>query len=347
MAAATADISRQAKEMIDRETRELTATVDTSAKAITDAAGWAKLEDALTEQRTNVDTLARRISADYEPAALRAEVDKLAKDATYVAGLRKKYRQRDVSGRVEAQARENVVSRRTVLETKLADLRFTVDATQRQVDAHRAKNAAEQRLEFIRTFSKTDDVRKLIDVLPEDVQSRMRERLDAVTREARAILESPEAKSMLDKNPPASWTAANATPRVREAALRTAVAQAASGEAIEVRSIFDTTSLPEAARRVNDPDERPLSDPRAVGRADAVIAAGETAELKAVEQDIADSDAQIKALLDEMSLNAEQAAEFSAPVRAEIEAADAGAAEAKQMAKATELLVACSMRHAA
>ncbi len=348
MQAASGDIQRQASEMIDREVRELTSVVESpQAKGLADGPAWSKLEDDLTAQRANADDIARRIAADYEPAALRAEVDKLSKDAAYVAGLRKKYRQRDVSARVEAQAKENVTSRRTVLETKLADLRAGMEQTQGAVDAHRAKNAAEQRLEFIRTFSKTDDVRKLLDVLPADARERMTARLDAATKEARDILESPNAKTVLERNPPASFTAASADPRVREAALRAAVAQAASGEAIEVRPIFDTKSLSEGARRVTDPDQRPLSDAAAVDRADAVIAEGETADLAAIERELAISEQQVTAMLDEMNLNAEQAAEFIAPIRRELEAADEGAAEAKQMAKASELLVACSVRHAA
>jgi hypothetical protein len=327
MAGVHGDITRQANEMIDLELRQLTDVVESPrSKSLADGPAWSKLEDDLTAQRATADDLARRIAADYEPAALRAEIDKLSKDAELVASLRKKYRQREV---------------------KLAEQRAALEQTQGAVDAHRAKNAAEQRLEFIRTFRRTEDVEKLLDVLPEEARTRMRERLDAATKEARAILESPQAKAALEKNPPASFTAAQAHPRVREAALRTAVAQAASGEPIEVRPLFDTKSLNEGAHRVTDPDQAPLADPKAVDRADEILAAGETAELAAIEREIADTDTQVRALLDEMGLNAEQAAELPGSARREIEAADAAATEAKQMARAAAQLAACSMRHAA
>jgi hypothetical protein len=348
MQAATGDIQRQASEMIDREMRELTGVVESpKSKSLADGPAWSKLEDELTAQRATADDFARRIATDYEPAAVRAEIDKLTKDVELVTALRKKYRQRNVTDRIAERARENVVSRRTVLETKLAEQRVAMEQTQGQVDAHRAKNSAEQRLEFIRAFRNTDDVRKLLEVLPREAGTRMAARLDAVTAEARAILESPNAKSVLERNPPASFTTANAHPRVREAALRTAVAQAASGESIEVRPIFDQGSLREAAQRVNDPDQRPLSDAKAVERSDAVIADGETADLAAIERELAISESQVKAMLDEMSLTGEQAAEFSPVIRRELDSIEEGVAQAKQLTKATELMVACSVRHAA
>jgi hypothetical protein len=336
------DILRQANTLLDNEAAGLRATPTPA-----DGPGWARLETIATEQRAGVDAYALRVAADYEPAAVRAEIDRLTNDAGYVAALRSKYRQRQVNDRIARQAKENVVSRRTVLETKLGERRLELEQTQAQVDAHRAKNAADQRLEFIRTFRNTDDARKLLDTLPPEAQARFRARLEAATSEAATLLESPEARALLERHPPASWAVANADPRVREAALRSSVAQAVTDEAREVRPLFDSSTMGEAARRISDPDQRPLMDPAAVTRADEIMGRGESLEVAAVQQQLADTEAQVKAMLDEMKLDDDQRSELVDALREEIDAAKDAGTEAKRMTKTAELLVACSARHAA
>lgn len=335
------DIMRQANEMLDREVAGLRAT-----PAPADGPGWGRLETLATEQRAGVDAYATRVAADYEPAAVRAEIDRLTADPAYIAALRSKYRQRQVTDRIARQAKENVTTRRTVLETKLGERRLELDQTQAQVDAHRAKNAADQRLEFIRAFRNTDDARKLLETLPPEAQERFRGRLEAATKEAASLLESPEAKALLERHPPAAWTVANADPRVREAALRAGVGQAVAGEAIETRPLFDGSTMGEASRRVADPDQRPLMEPAAVKRADDIIARGESTDLANVQQQLADAEAQVKAMLDELKIDDGQRGELVSALLEEINAAKEASADAKRITKAAEMMVACSAKHA-
>jgi hypothetical protein len=88
-------------------------------------------------------------------------------------------------------------------------------------------------------------------------------------------------------------------------------------------------------------------DPAAVRRADEVIAAGESADLAVAQADLADSQARVKALLDEMGLNAEQTAEFAGVIIRDIEEVTEAASQAKTLSRAADLMVACSTRHAA
>lgn len=346
--AAESDILRQANGILDNETATLRGTVDSPAsKSLDDGPSWAKLEDMLTEQRANVDTVARRVAADFEPAAVKAEIDRLTKDVEFVQGLRKKFRQRNVTDRIAVRARENVVSRRTVLETKLAEQRLALADTEAKVSAHRAKNSAEQRLEFLRAFRSTNDARKLLELLPPEAAARLGARLKAATDEASKVLESPQVKALTEKHPPASWVVAQADPRVREAALRARIGQAVTDDVGEVRPFFDRSTTEDAMARVQNVDERPLMNPAAVTRADEIIAAGETAELTAVKAELADTQARVAAMLDEMGLNAEQAAEFNAVVKKEIDEVAEAVEQSKVLTRAADLLAACSMRHAA
>lgn len=345
---AESDILRQANGILDNETVTLRGVVDSPAsKSLDDGPGWAKLEDQLTEQRAKVDTMARRVRADYEPAALKAEIEKLSKDAALIRGFREKYRQRNVSDRIAERARENVTSRRTVLETKLAEQRLALDDMQAKVNAHRAKNSAEQRLEFLRAFRSTDDARKLLELLPQEAAERLGARLKAASEEAAKILQSPEVRTLTEKHAPATWVASHADPKVREAALRARVAQHVTDDVGEVRPFFDNSTTEDAARRVQNVDERPLMDPSAVKRADGVIAAGETADLAVAQADLADSQARVSAMLDEMGLNAEQAAEFHAAIREDLDEVKEAVQQSKDLSRAADLMVACSMRHAA
>jgi len=346
--AAEADILRQANTILDQETLTLRGTVDSPvSKSLDDGPAWSKLEDELTQQRAQVDAIARRVANDFEPAAVKAEIDKLARDAQLVRDLRTKYRQRNVSERIAERARENVVSRRTVLETKLAEQRLALADTEAKVNAHRSKNSAEQRLEFLRAFRSTDDARKLIELLPQEAAERLRGRLDAATKEASSLLDSPEVRALTQKQPPASWIASQADPKVREAALRARVAQAVTDDVGEIRPFFDRSTMEDAQARAMNVDERPLMDPAAVKHADAVIEAGESADLTIAKEALAESQARVKLLLDEMGLNSEQAAEFNAAIRADLEQVAEAAEDAKQLSRAAELMASCSLRHAA
>lgn len=144
---------------------------------------------------------------------------------------------------------------------------------------------------------------------------------------------------------PAASRVAAADPRVREAALRSAVAQAATGEPIEARPVFDSATMPDAARRIADPDQRPLADPAAVERADDVLAQGESADLAAVQRDFAEASAGVNAVLDELDLD-EGGKAVADSIRAELEASRESVATVKNLARAASLLVACAMRHA-
>lgn len=136
-----------------------------------------------------------------------------------------------------------------------------------------------------------------------------------------------------------------ASPQEREAALRSAVAQAVTGEAIEVRPIFDRATMPDSARRLADPDQRPLADPAAVERADTMQAAGESSDLAAVRQEFDEVSAQVKAMLDELDLG-EDGKELADSIRAELAESREAVAEVKDLARVASLLATCAMRHA-
>jgi hypothetical protein len=144
---------------------------------------------------------------------------------------------------------------------------------------------------------------------------------------------------------PAASRVAAADPRIREAALRSAVAQAVTGEPIEVRPVFDPATMPDAARRLADPDQRPLADPAAVERADTVLAAGESAELASVQRELADLTAEVESMLDELDLG-ERDKELADSIRAELAESREAVAEVKDLARVASLLATCAMRHA-
>lgn len=335
------DIMRQANEVLDREVAALRSTAEPAP-----GKSWGDLETLATEQRQKVDAYAGRIAADYEPAAVRAEIDRLTKDPEYVAALRSKYRQRNVSDRIARQAKENVTTRRTVLETKQAEQRVELEQTQAQVDAHRVKNAADQRLEFIRVFRQTDDARKLLEALPPEAQERLRSRLESATKEAATLLESPEARALVEKHPPAQWIVANSDPRVRETAMRVLAAQAATGETLEVRPVFDSSTMAEAGRRLADPDQAPLSDAGSVTRADEALAGPDPVDIVTVQKTVADLEAQVKAMQDEAGIGAEEAIELLEGIREDVETAKASLANVPELARAAAMIAACALGHA-
>jgi hypothetical protein len=132
-----------------------------------------------------------------------------------------------------------------------------------------------------------------------------------------------------------------ADPAQREAALRVAVAQAATGAPIDVEPImagrFDRDTLREAVARQNDPDAQPLADPSAVERADRVLEAGEQADLAAIQEATAALDEQLSAFGDDLPED----------VRAELEEVTQAAANARELTKGARLLNACASGHAA
>ncbi len=133
----------------------------------------------------------------------------------------------------------------------------------------------------------------------------------------------------------------------REAAMRVLTAQAATGEALDVRPVFDRSALLDAARRIDDPDQRPLTDPSAVTRADETIAGGEPTELAAMQKQLADTEASVKALQKELGLDSDGADfELVAAVRGDIDAAKESAKQAKELTSAAQMMATCAMRHA-
>jgi hypothetical protein len=140
---------------------------------------------------------------------------------------------------------------------------------------------------------------------------------------------------------------ARADPAIREAALRSAVAQAATDQPIEARPVFDQRpeTMRDAAARLSDPDQRPLTNPESVVRADAILAAGDRAELAAIEQQATALDEQIKAVQAEAKLMGDDATvtaidEDMAQV-AEIER------QYKESTAQANMLAVCAARHAA
>ena len=123
------------------------------------------------------------------------------------------------------------------------------------------------------------------------------------------------------------------------------MAQAQSGEPIEVRPLFERGSWQEAQRRLSDPDQAEFSNPDAVTRADATLAAGEATEATSLQQQVADMDARLADIEREAGLTGDEAAtEFLAGVREQVAALEK---EAKESSNHARMLAVCAMRHAA
>lgn len=178
----------------------------------------------------------------------------------------------------------------------------------------------------------------------DDIAVRLRELDDEAIRGSQPR-EGVTPEQLAEYERSAAAMVGSADPRVRGAGLRSAVAQAATGEPIEARPIFDAATMPDAARRLADPDQRPLADPAAVERADAVIAQGESADLAAAQRDFAEASAGVDAVLDELDLE-EGGKAVADSIRAELEASRESVSTVKNLARAASLLVACAMRHA-
>lgn len=91
------------------------------------------------------------------------------------------------------------------------------------------------------------------------------------------------------------------------------------------------------------PDARPLADPDAVRFVDDTLAAGETADEAFVTQQLADLDAEVRALEAEAKVD-EADDVFPADIREELDAAAAAADEAAITDRAGRMLAACALR---
>lgn len=226
------------------------------------------------------------------------------------------------------------------------------------IDAERADNMAATEARIAELEAQRPELEaRLREIEQRPVDGRMREEAEAAKasdlRDANRALRAldgelfqlrPAAEKLRSMIPDsARVTVLRADPQQREAALRTAVAQAVSGEAIEVTPVFRPETLPDVARRMSDPARAPLADPEAVRRADAVLAEGEAADLAAIQQQAADLDAQIAAMKAEaetMGADVAELDEISEQV-AEVEKA------ASDSTKHAQMLAVCAMRHAA
>jgi hypothetical protein len=174
----------------------------------------------------------------------------------------------------------------------------------------------------------------------EDIARRLRDLDDSAKAYSESGAVDPDTLAEYDT---AAELAARAGPAAREAALRTAIAQAVTDRPVNVEPLLrrDAAGVREAA--VVRPDDRPLSDPEAVRRVDEILAAGETADEAAVTQQLADLDAEVRAL--EAEAKADEVDDvFPAEIRAEIDAAAAAADEAALTDRAGRMLAACALR---
>lgn len=133
--------------------------------------------------------------------------------------------------------------------------------------------------------------------------------------------------------------ASAAAPETREAALRGAVAQDLAGDPVNVDPVFEI----DPATRTRPLDEtldtlRRGEPPPAEQVVDEIV---EAAEATAIEQQIADLEATLKDLNDELALDD---AALPDDIRAELDEAAAIAEEADTFAEAARLLAACQMR---
>jgi hypothetical protein len=174
----------------------------------------------------------------------------------------------------------------------------------------------------------------------EDIARHLRDLDDSAKAYSEAGGVDPQSLAEYDT---AAELAARAGPEVREAALRTAVSQAVTGRPVDVDAIL-RRQLPDVERLSRpDPDAAPLADVEALRRVDETLAAGETADEAAVKQQIADLDAEVRALEAEAKVD-EVDDVFPAEIREELDAAAAAADEAALTDRAGRMLAACALR---
>lgn len=341
LSAANIEALRVANELLDRESSGLNAVANSpEAKAL--EGRWSGLETELTNVRSTFDNMAAQVSKLREPEALKAEIERVTADSTYMAYLRKRYNAGDVSEHIERRAKQLIKAQRKEAESQLNDLRTQMADTQRKTDAIRQAESAKVRLEQLRVARKAGDVESLLDALPQDVEPRIRQRLIEAKQAATDFLSSDAVKAIESQR--AAAQVAASTPDVREAALKSTVAQAVTGQSIEARPIYDRSTLKEAAARLNDPDQKPMSDPAASQHADSVIRAGETADDAVIEKQVQELDEQLKAMeLDAVQSENPEFAEIVSALRDELAETDKVSRESTGFARQ---LAACAMRSA-
>lgn len=339
LSTANTEALRVASDLLDRESSDLSAVIGSpEAKAV--EGRWSALETDVTNVKAAVDSMGSAVSKLYDPPALQAEIARVAGDPTYMAYLRKRYNAGDVSEHIERRAKQLIKAQRKEAESQLDALRIQLADVEKQVETARKANAAEVRLGQINRARKAGDVESFLDALSQDVEPRIRSRLTEAKQAASDFLNSDAVKA-LESNKAGVQVAA-ATPDVREAGLKSAVSQAVTGQSIETRPIFDLSTLKEAAGRLNDPDQRPMTNAAAVKRSDDVLRAGDPLEDAALEKQVQELDEQLKAMLaDAEQLGDEDMAEVMTLLQDEFKQADRASREAASHAK---LLTACAMR---
>lgn len=184
------------------------------------------------------------------------------------------------------------------------------------------------------------------DMDAEAIAKRLRD-LDEEAR-AQAIEDtgvSPDVLAEYDQT--ARFAADSATEAQRGEALKAAVAQAVGGEPIEVRPVFGEASAAEAAARLSDPDAHPLADPVAAERIDTAAAEAGPVDRAALEREVADLDAEIRAMREEAALGDEGDDAIKAALADSDEAIATMEESTRAMSQAARLLSVCATRSAA
>lgn len=184
------------------------------------------------------------------------------------------------------------------------------------------------------------------DMEPGDIAKRLRE-LDEDAR-AQAVEDtgvSPDVLAEYDQT--ARFAADSATEAQRGQALKAAVAQAVSGEPIEVRPVFGEVGEREAAARLTDPDAHPLADPVAAARIDAAAAEGDAIDRATVEAQVAELDEELRAMREEAELDDEGGEAAASALEAADEAIAAAEESTRALTQAARLLAVCATRSAA
>lgn len=178
------------------------------------------------------------------------------------------------------------------------------------------------------------------DMTPEQIATHLRNLDDEARRYSTADQVDGNTLAEYDT---AAELAARAGPETREAALRTAVAQAVTDRPVDVDALLRRDA--DGVRGAADvsPDARPLTDPAAVRAIDETLGHGETAADAFVAKQIADLQAEVKALEAEARADGD-ADVFPADLREELDAANAAGDEANLMDRAGRMLAACAMR---
>jgi hypothetical protein len=221
----------------------------------------------------------------------------------------------------------------TAVEARIAELelaRPAVEARLRAAEAEQPTGALFDELEAMRQTAQRDANREL-------------RAIDGELFKLKPVAESINAAV----SPSARVTALRAAPMEREAALRSSVAQAVSDQPIEARPIFDRSpeAMREASDRLSDPDQRPMTNPESVVRADAVLAAGDRADLAAIEQQVSALDEQIKAMQAEAKLMGDDA--MVAAIDDEMALIADLERQSNDATNQANMLVVCAARHAA